>query len=201
MAGPFSTTSDVMRIRGQMPVSAARAWIDRRLSSWRTDERGVTAIEFGLVITPFLMLLFGIIATGLFFFTTFSLEHAVEEASRLMRTGQAQTANMTTTQFKAQVCSHAPPYVNCTDKLRVSVQKFNEWTQITPENTPSCLDDGGNLSSTATYNRPAANEVALVWVCYEWDMVKNIPFLNLGNMTNGSRLIQAATTFRVEPYE
>jgi Flp pilus assembly protein TadG len=180
---------------------AVRDALARRIARWRSDEAGVTAVEFGMVITPFLMLLFGIIATGLFFFTTFSLENAVEQAARLMRTGQAQTANMTTEQFKAEVCSHAPPFVDCAGKMRVSVQKFNEWSQITPENTPQCLDVGGNLSSTATYNTPAANEVALVWVCYEWDMVKNIPFFNLGNMSNGARLIQAATTFRVEPYE
>jgi Flp pilus assembly protein TadG len=175
--------------------------IARQLARWRSDQAGVTAVEFGMVITPFLMLLFGIVAIGLFFFTTFSLENAVEQAARLIRTGQAQTANMTTEQFKAEVCSHAPSYVDCDGKLRVSVQKFNEWTQITPENTPKCLDSGGNLSSTATYDAPVANEVALVWVCYEWDMVKDIPFLNLGNMSNGARLIQAATTFRVEPYE
>jgi hypothetical protein len=40
----------------------------------------------------------------------------------------------------------------------------------------------------------------LIWVCYEWSLASKIPYLNLGNMGNGSRLIQAATTFRTEPF-
>ena len=162
----------------------------------------MTAIEFAMVATPFLMMLFGIIAVGLFFFTTFTLEHAVEQASRLLRTGQAQTAAMTTEQFKAEVCSRAPAFVDCLGKLRVSVQKFNEFTQITPATTPTCLDAGGNLTATpAPFDVAKANEIALVWVCYEWDLAAKIPYLNLGNMGSGARLIQVATTFRVEPYE
>jgi Flp pilus assembly protein TadG len=49
-----------------------------RLKVWRSDTAGVTAVEFAMVAVPFLMLLFGIITVGLFFFTTFSLENAVE---------------------------------------------------------------------------------------------------------------------------
>jgi Flp pilus assembly protein TadG len=173
----------------------------RCLCAWRKDVSGVTAIEFAMVATPFLMLLFGIVAVGLFFFTTFTLEHAVEQASRLLRTGQAQTSAMTTDQFKTEICSRAPGFVDCTSKLRVSVEKFNEWTQITAANTPKCLDAGGNLTSATTYNTPVAGEIALVWVCYEWDLAAKIPYLNLGNMGSGARLIQVAATFRVEPYE
>ena len=64
------------------------------MTFWR-DERGFTAVEFAMVAMPFLMLLFGTIGIGLFFFTTFSLENAVEQASRQIRTGQAQLAGMT----------------------------------------------------------------------------------------------------------
>ena len=50
------------------------------------DERGFTAVEFAMVAMPFLMLLFGTIAVGLYFFTTFTLENAVEKAAhRILR--------------------------------------------------------------------------------------------------------------------
>jgi Flp pilus assembly protein TadG len=170
-----------------------------RLKVWRSDMAGVTAVEFAMVAVPFLMLLFGIITVGLFFFTTFSLENAVERAARLVRTGQVQESGMTAAQFKEEVCKHAPAYVDCTGKMRVNVQNFNDFSNIV---TPSCVDNGGNLVSPAgtTYSPGGSGDVVLVTVCYEWELAGNLPFLTVGSMPNGSALIQASTTFRTEPY-
>ena len=44
------------------------------LGKVRKDQSGATAIEFAMVATPFLMLVFGIIQIGLLFFTTFTIE-------------------------------------------------------------------------------------------------------------------------------
>lgn len=167
----------------------------------RDDEAGFTAVEFAMVAMPFLMLLFGTIAVGLYFFVTFSLENAVEKASRLIRTGQAQTSSppMTTTQFKTMVCNEAPSFIDCTNKLRVNVAVATSFSALT---APSCTDSSGNLvPDPAASNVPgAAGDAVLVTVCYEWDLAGQIPFLKLGKMANGSALIQAATTFRTEPY-
>ncbi len=165
----------------------------------RSDERGVTAIEFGMVAMPFLMMLFGIIGVGLYFFTTFTLENAVEQASRILRTGQAQAANYNAAQFKAVVCDLVPGHIDCVGKLRVNVKSYPDTTNITPDSLPSCLTNG-SLSNANEFNMGGASEVVLVWVCYEWDLAGKIPFIKLGDMSNGSRLIQATTVFRTEPY-
>jgi Flp pilus assembly protein TadG len=170
------------------------------IARWQRDASGVTAIEFAMVALPFLMLLFGIIGVGLYFFTTFSMENAVEQAARLIRTGQAQQTGMNSTQFKAEICARAPLFIDCENKLRVSVKTYNEWTSITPATQPKCLDSG-NLVTTTEFNLGGSGEIVLVWVCLEWDFAAKIPFLNLADMSNGSRLIQVATTFRTEPYE
>jgi hypothetical protein len=62
-----------------------------------------------------------------------------------------------------------------------------------------CLN-GGSLGTLTTYSPGAANQVVLLTLCFEWELAKRIPFLQLGDMANGSRLIQAATVFRTEPY-
>ncbi len=180
---------------GHVPFTRLIAFASR----FRADKRGVTAIEFAMVSMPFLMLLFGTIAVGLFFFTTFSLENAVEKASRQIRTGQAQLAGKTTSQFKLDVCSNAPAFVDCTNNLRVNVASFSSFGTIA---TPSCTDTSGALiPDPPDENVPgAAGDVVLVTVCYEWELAKMIPFLELGKMGNGSALIQASTTFRTEPY-
>lgn len=172
----------------------------RFIRRWRSDRSGVTAIEFAAVGMPFFMLLFGIMGVGLFFFTTFSLENAVEQASRVLRTGQAQQAGMTAEQFKALVCSYAPQFVDCENKMLVNVRSYAE-ADLTPVVTRNeCLVDN-NLTNVSIYQPGAASEVVLVTLCYEWEMAKNIPFLDLKDMGTGSRLIQAATVFRTEPYQ
>ena len=170
------------------------------LARWRADAKGVTAIEFGMVAMPFMMLLFGIIGVGLYFFTTFTLENAVEQASRLLRTGQAQVAGYTAAQFKAKVCEFVPGHIDCDGKVMVNVLAFADTTNVTADALPRCLNAGGALSNANQFTLPGASEVVLVWVCYEWDLSAKIPFLNLGDMPNGSRLIQATTVFRAEPY-
>jgi Flp pilus assembly protein TadG len=149
---------------------------------------------------PFFMLLFGIMGIGLFFFTTFSLENALEQASRVIRTGQAQQTGMTAEQFKARVCSFAPQFVDCQNKLLVNVKSYAE-ADLTPVVTrDECLLDNG-LTNVSVYQPGSASQVVLVTLCYEWEMARYIPFLNLRDMASGARLIQAAAVFRTEPYD
>jgi Flp pilus assembly pilin Flp len=177
----------------------ARRRSEAVLAPWCRDERGFTAVEFALVAMPFLMLLFGIIAVGLFFFTAFSLENAVEQASRLIRTGQAQETGMTKDQFKAEVCRWAPAFVDCDGKMRVNVVNVPDGTRPVP---PACTDAGGLLvpPASTTFTPGAANENVLVKVCYEWELAGKIPFLRLGDQAGGAAMIQAATVFRNEPF-
>ena len=188
--------SSQVTISGTADTSGSRHLLRR----WRRDDRGVTALEFGMVAAPFFMMLFGIIGVGLYFFTTFTLENAVEQASRLLRTGQAQQANMTAAQFKTKVCELVPGHIDCVGKLKVNVKSFDDSDDITPASLPRCLDGSGNLSATNEFTPGGASKVVLVWVCYEWEFAKSIPFLNFSDMNSGSRLIQATTTFRTEPY-
>jgi hypothetical protein len=189
-----------MGCEGNRPTAVGRRAAGPVLRRWRSDDQGVTALEFGMVAAPFFMLLFGIIGIGLYFFTTFTLENAVEQASRILRTGQAQQANMTAEQFKTKICELVPGFVDCAGKLKVNVKSFEDSEDITPASLPRCLDGGGNLSSATEYDPGGASKVVLVWVCFEWEFAKSIPFLNFSDMSSGGRLIQATTTFRSEPY-
>ena len=181
------------------PATAARK--RSLLARFRRDEDGFTAVEFAMVAVPFMSLLFGIIAVGMFFFVTFSLENAVEQASRVIRTGQAQlsTPPMTTAQFKSLVCGKLPSFVDCGGKIRVNVVAANSFGGISP---PACTNSGNLIPDPPTSNVPgAAGQVVFVNVCYEWELAGKIPFLKLGKLGNGAALIQAATTFRTEPYD
>jgi Flp pilus assembly protein TadG len=187
-----------------------------RCSRLRENESGATAVEFGLVAAPFFFLLFGIMSVGFYFFTVFTLENAVESASRVIRTGQAQTQTpsaMTVDEFKALVCDKLPTFMNCNgsgNKVRVNVQSFSNFSSVA---VPSCIASNGTLipSSAQTYSPGGASTVVLVTVCYEWEltqmMVNNPLWIRPqgsgqtgSQMGNGSTLIQASTVFTVEPY-
>lgn len=184
--------------KSEKPARRRHTHLLRRLAR---NEDGSTAIEFAVVGLPFIMLLFGIIVLGLYFFITFSLENAVERAGRLIRTGQAQTAGMTTDQFKTQVCNNAPTISDCAQNVRVNVASWDGFGDINP---PTCTNGatGELIPEPAVEPVPgAAGAVVLITVCYEWELAASIPFLRVGKMGNGSALIQASTTFRTEPYQ
>lgn len=185
-----------------------KCWSETIFKAWRRgarrlgrDDKGFTAVEFGMVVTPFLMFLFGIMNVGLMYFTTFTIENATESAARAIRTGQAKTANWTQADFKTQVCNRVPSFVDCTNKLRVDVQVVAEGSSP----TPPAGSASGLLKSDAQMTYPgsfAGGQIVLVTSFYQWDMAKILPFLNVGSssMADGSRLIRATVAFKNEPY-
>ncbi|HRY05665.1 MAG TPA: pilus assembly protein [Hyphomicrobiaceae bacterium] len=180
---------------------------------FKRDDNGATAIEFAIVLGPFLAFTFGIITIGLHYLSTNSLEKAVYDASRQIRTGQAQQSGMTSKQFASLVCSLSSPHLDC-NKLRVHISSYDSWKDVAP---PDCVDnDTHQLSNGNSGNTPITNDVGgaskkvLVTVCYDWTIAKYLPFLlhdDHGNsrftspLSSGGMLMQASAIFQTEPYE
>lgn len=167
------------------------------------DDAGGTAVEFAIVATPFLMFIFALIGSAFYFFVLSSVEKGMDQASRLVRTGQAAATNMTVDQFKQKICDGAGSWITCT-KMQVFVSRYSDWASVTPQ---ACVDKnqvvisnsapGG--SAIATYSG-AASDIVIVTACYKWDLTSKIPFFKIGNMGDGSYMLQTATAFRSEPF-
>ena len=179
-----------------------------RLRHWRTDQSGFTAVEFALVALPFVALLFGTISVCLYFFTNFTMENAVWQASRAIRTGQFQQgqgaySGMATSEdrkkaFKQALCAKAPPYIDCNKAIIMVQSNSGGFGSITQ---PVCATDGTMIDqSKAEFNAGGASSVVLVTVCYPWSFGGRLPFISLNNMKDGSLLIQASVAFRTEPF-
>jgi len=176
-----------------------------KASRWVKDERGVAAVEFAIVATPFFLFVLGLLGIGLYYFTMSSLEYGVEAAARQIRTGQAQKTALTVSQFKNLVCTAAGSYINC-NKLSVLIQSGATWSNVAPQ---ACVDGNNNMvSSTGAGTDPvstytgAADQVVLITVCYQWDLAQTFSFMKLGVNANGSgsAVLQATTAFQTEPY-
>jgi Flp pilus assembly protein TadG len=189
------------------------------------EEDGVTAIEFAMVGIPFFMMLFGIMAVGLYFFSVFNIENAIETASRPFRTGESRTLYPMTDaatiaqskkKFSDAVCDQLAPFFDClstsgTNKLRVQVVNVTAAQAITPGALPAigqCLGKSDPLgtpdilipSADTKFDTTKQSDTMVVTVCYEMDLLQSIPFIKLGNMPSGATMLQASTAFKNEPY-
>lgn len=187
-----------------------------RLSSWRghrafaRDRHGTVAIETALVMMPFLMLVFGVTAIGLYFLTSYMLEHGVDQTARIVRTCSYKSANggagISTLDLKNTLCENAPGFVSCDDKLRVQATTVASFSAVSASamSATSCIDGAGNLVSetanaTTQFNVPA-DSIVVLSACYQYDLGGYLPFLNLGRVNGSNKnFIRAATAFKVEP--
>lgn len=168
------------------------------LSRFRRARDGATAVEFAIVATPFLALMFGILDLGLVFMISTTLENAVEEASRKIRTGELQTAGGTAATFKTAVCDELSWLgAGCSSALHVDVRTFTSFANVTLSDptTNGAFDDTKTQFATG-----GSESIVLVRVYYEWGMMAPLMNSGLSNLSNNKRLISATATFRNEPY-
>jgi Flp pilus assembly protein TadG len=181
-------------------ASATRA--GRRLARlsrrFRRGKDGATIVEFAMVITPFLALLFAIIETALVFYASQVLETATADSARMILTGQAQKSGLTQATFKTNLCGRLQALFNCASGVHIDVQKYASFSGI---NLQPPLDEDGNVdTSTFGYQPGIQGDVVVVRVVYQWPTFVRQFGLDLSTLPNGKRLLMSTAAFRNEPY-
>ena len=195
----------------------------RRTADWRgfwiASEQGSAAIEFAFVAPIFFALMLGILEIGVMTLAQFSLQNAVTDAGRLIRTGQAQSidatkstptcakdsASLPTTYgtqqkwFEGQVCCGVKALMTCPN-LVVTV------TSVTSGFSASGFNA---LGAAGTYSPGAACDVVLVRTNYVWTIwfPGLAQLLNSNNSANylvntgsNGHLLTGTAAFRNEPF-
>jgi len=179
-----------------------------RLGGFGRNSSGASALEFALVAGPFLLLVFGILAVGLAFAANMTLENAVEQGARLIRTGQAQSQGFDAARFKNEVCKYLVGPLSCAG-LKLDVRTCSNFGGCTLRDP---LDSSGNLNSIGlSYAPGVGGDVVIVRAFYEWDLLAVLPIMPVGNnqsvdtrlsnMPNGNRVLIATAAFRNEPFK
>lgn len=185
----------------------SRPHSSRLLARFARAERGATAVEFGIVALPILVMIFGLLELALVFVVTTTLDTATQLAARQIRTGNFQTsANNTRADFKTLVCGGMTWLSSkCPTDLFLDVQTFSDFNSLAtvPPVDPTTFNPGAANNPTPTCFSPGQpTDIVLVRAYFEWDLFT--PLLNnaLENMGSGSgkRLISSTTAFRNEPY-
>lgn len=159
---------------------------------------GAVAIEFGLVAAPFLALTFAIIETAVVFFAGQTLETAVADTSRLIMTGQAQTAGYTQQQFKDQVCARIFGLFNCASGVQVDVKTYSSFSSVSMAKP---VTNGTLNTASFTYTPGGPGDIVVVRLYYQYPVYVSLLGLNIGDLNGNKRLIVASAAFRNEPYQ
>ena len=161
------------------------------------DTRGATAIEFGLIATPFFALMFAIIEVAMVFFGGQILEKATQDASRKILTGQAQLANFDQTAFKNEVCNSLQIIFSC-GSVFVDVKNFTQFSNV---NITKPIDSSGNFTTAGfSYSPGNASDIVVVRVMYLWQLFVPGMGFNLADVAGNKKLLMATAVFRTEPY-
>lgn len=172
--------------------------LQQKLHDWADDKRGVAAIEFAMIAIPFFFLLFGLLEVCAIFIMTTVLEHGLNEASRDIRTGQAQQAGFGPVAFKNSVCSELFDLLDCEGNLTLDVQTFSDFGSTS---NPTPIDSAGDFDPSGFgFNAGGQNEIVVVRAFYQWDLFTPVMSAPLANLNDGKRLIQSTIAFRNEPF-
>jgi Flp pilus assembly protein TadG len=175
------------------------AWIRRFLR----HERGATAVEFALVATPFLALLFGIMELGLIFMGSVTLDNATQAAARKIRTGQVVSPGTETGKelsrgaFRDAVCNGMGWMKDdCMANLVVDVRTFTQFQSIAYDDP---ISNKTFNPGQVTFETGGPSDIVLVRVYYPWKLY--VPLMaGALEKTPGKTLLTSITTFRNEPY-
>ena len=177
------------------------ARIARRTSRFKKSESGLAAIEFSFVVGPFLLILCPIVETGCMMFSEYSLQAAVQQSSRLMRTGQAQSAGMSAADFKTKICNIVGSLMDC-NKIVVYSDSAPTFAALKAK-MPGSLGVGTKADGSAgpaSYKCGDPTEAVAVVATYDWTFV--FPMMNFNantSVTTMKRLV-GISLFAAEPF-
>lgn len=182
---------------------------DRKtLRRFRRSESGATAIEFSIIVLPFLMIIWAVVETGLMFWTNQVLEESLSQASRALVTGESRTRYTSSNPasnlaaFRDDICARAPAgFIDCS-KLYVDVQTYSDFSGASSGMAGSKPVASGKLdTSKFSYNQPATNQIVVVRAVLDYKLFLNAwASEGLADLDGGRRAIVASMVFRAEPF-
>ena len=186
------------QIMGKVAAGAARLLRARGVRRLARREDGTAAVEFAIVVAPFLALVFAIIETGIVFFAGQTLETAVADASRLIITGQAQAQGFTQAKFKEAMCARIFGLFDCANGVSIDVRtstSFSSTDMSKPVNAQGQLQ-----TDNFAYTPGGPGQIVVVRAVYAWPVYVSLLGFNLSDLSGSKRLLMATAAFRNEPF-
>lgn len=175
---------------------------------FRGDD-GITAVEFALVVAPFLWVLMAIMELSMAFAASTSLEGATLSASRMIKTGQAQSppSGMTSEDvFVNSLCDEAVVFLRCQDlKYQVVLlgdnSGFSNADNITVDfdQNGDIIDANGNVGNS--FNSGGISDVVLIRVIYHYEFMTPLMGMIFANNDLNAMTFISTVVLKNEPYD
>ena len=171
------------------------------------DRRGATAVEFGLIGTPFLLTLFAVFEIGYSFYLSTTLDYAAQAGARAVGMGTIATAKMSASDFKTQIlCPKLSSVFSCSNV-------FVNMTVVPAGQNPTGYYSYVNAARSAL-NRPALDSGSLAFcpgagtslvtlqVLYPASFFTSFFSSTATTTFNGvkTHVLMSTVTFKSEPY-
>lgn len=189
----------------ERPVTRVGAGGMRRLLRCRS---GAAALEFAIVAPVFLALIMSTFEVGWFYFVNSSLDGAVTNTARDLRTGQAQkdgyTAQSMRDQFLQQeVCKHLRfmTAAQCASTVTVEVRNFPTYQALAADTTGfTCTDDIPTAQQAVPFQTGTDRSILRIRLCMVYQTLNPMIGVSLARGKDGAlRRLTASYVMRVEP--
>lgn len=171
------------------------------------DRTGTTAVEFGLLIVPFMLTLLAAFEVGYTFFMMSALDSAARGSARAVMTGAVSTAGMSASTFRTTVvCPKLPANFSCSDVfVNVTIVPGGS----SPTGYYSYVNSAKSalivpaLNATANSFCPGAgSQYVVVQIMYPASYFTRLFVGQNTTLYNGKsvNVLMSTATFRAEPY-
>ena len=173
----------------QVPIAARQAY--RRIARFWRAEDGATAIEFAIVAMPFFFVIGVIMEIGIMLFTEYSIQNAVEGASRIIRV--SGTGTMSGEEFRQRICDQGALVKNCETRLGLAVESAGNFQGLDVPNI-SDIAPGSVLGFTPG----TPGDAVVIVATHDWEFI--FPFMKpLANVEGiDARRLHGIAAFRTE---
>ncbi len=179
-----------------MSIAAIRSALKR----FHRAKRGSVAIEFGFVAIPFFYIIAALAEISMMGLAQTSLDFAISDVGRDIRTGRAQMSGSTGPQMKQALCDEFANFlaIDCDANLYLDVRQYPSFVAITE---PDPVDDDGEFDDSGFGYAPGqASEIVVVRAYYRWHVLTPWFSALLADTNNGERIIISTMMFRNEPF-
>jgi len=172
------------------------------LRRFGTSRRGATAVEFALVAVPFFMLTFGLVEVLMIGFAQTSLDFAVAEAGREIRTGRVQQNGVSQVEIQQELCTQVNRFMvlTCEGNLFLDVDSYASFVQAA-NGTVNPIDEDGNFQTGGFGFTPGGDsDIIVVRAYYRWETMTPLFEPVFANTAGGQRILISTMMFRNEPF-
>ena len=164
--------------------------------------RGSSAVEFTIVVFPFFLLTFGLAEVAMIGFAQTSLNFAVSEVSRQIRTGQAQMGGVSAGEIEQRLCQEINSFLvmECDGNLYLDVDRFDSFTNAS-NGAATPIQNGEFQASGFGYAPGNASDIVVVRAYYRWKVMTPLFEPVFSNVSNGERILVSTMMFRNEPFQ